>query len=291
MSLWAGKLKNGPFDIVIDSLLLLAIAGAYAQQAYRIVSRGNTHGLSVNFILFHAIYSNAHFANTLLFTAYAYPNDVTPVLGLIGDGYLKGSKAFGAILGLLQVGMQWACSIILVMLFAAYSTNDTNRWYGRFTSRAGISATVLVHAAIFVFPAMAITLPRPAPHHLGADIFLGFSAMFNPWVGLIFVILQFYPQYLEMQRASGAPGTLSIHWLGYQAVAIIAVAIRWQLRLGEPTWGDQSAPQWYWYQWGGLPLRYFIHGVGSALLLVLYLVAGRGDGLLGISSEQTPLLV
>ena len=73
----------------------------------------STRGLSPYFLLFNAIYSNIQFAQALLFASFAYPTDEEPVLVLIGDGRLRGFAAFGAILGLLQVAAQWACSISL----------------------------------------------------------------------------------------------------------------------------------------------------------------------------------
>jgi hypothetical protein len=114
----------------------------------------------------------------------------------------------------------------------------------------------------------------------------------NTWVGLVFVLLQFYPQYLEMRRMSGAPGSLSLLSLALQAVIILAVAVRWLLRLGPPTWGNQVAPLWYWYQWGELPFPYIIHAVGCAILLVAYPVTRRGREESGdfLTGEAGPLL-
>ena len=174
------------------------------------------------------------------------------------------------------------------MLFATYPTSS--RSPGLFASRTSIAAITLVHAALVLFPAIVYALPKPSPRDFGSDIFIGFSVMVNTWVALVFVILQFYPQYLEMRQKSGAPEALSLLSLGLQAPVIIAVAVRWLLRLGAPTWEDQFAPLWYWYQWGALPFSYILHGVGCAILLTAYLIAGREDGVLGTASEETPLL-
>ena len=132
MGLWDGNLCNSPSDVAIDSYvllsvflslahaskaqtstLLLAIAVSYIPQIARIISSQSTHGISPYFILFNAIFSNIQLANTLLLTARAWPTDKSPVLELIGNGQLRGSEAFGAVLGLIQVALQWAFSIIL----------------------------------------------------------------------------------------------------------------------------------------------------------------------------------
>jgi hypothetical protein len=90
-----------------------------------IVGRGSTRGLSPYYLLFNALYSNIQLAHALLFASYAYPTDTEPVLGLIGDGRLKGFEAFGGILGLLQVAVQWACSITLsVYTLPAFSPDQ-----------------------------------------------------------------------------------------------------------------------------------------------------------------------
>jgi hypothetical protein len=89
---------------------------------------------------------------------------------------------------------------------------------------------------------------------------------------------------------SGAPGALSLLSLALQAAVIIAVAVRWLLRLGPPTWGAQPVPLWYWYKWGNLPFSYILHGIGCAVLLGVYLVVGRGGGGHDMQSEAEPLL-
>ena len=132
MGLWDGNLCNSPSDVAIDSYvllsvflslahaskaqtstLLLAIAVLYIPQIARIISSQSTHGISPYFILFNAIFSNIQLANTLLLTARAWPTDKSPALELIGNGQLRSSEAFGAVLGLIQVALQWAFSIIL----------------------------------------------------------------------------------------------------------------------------------------------------------------------------------
>jgi hypothetical protein len=138
-----------------------------------------------------------------------------------------------------------------------------------------ITTTAFVYAALFLFPAIFITLPKPSPHELGTGLLVGFTTIANTWAGFVFVLLQFIPQYLEMRRVSAIPGSLSPLSLALQAVIILAIAIRWLLRLGPKTWGNQAALLWYWYQWGVLPSTYIIHAVGCAIWLALYSVTGR----------------
>lgn len=122
---------------------------------------------------------------------------------------------------------------------------------------------------------MIIALPKASARDWGNMLFVGFSLLVNTWVTLFFVILQFYPQYLEMRRMSGTPGSLSLLSLILQAVVILAVAIRWLLRLGRPTWEEPSVPLWYWYKWGNLSFSYILHAIGCAILVAAYLATGR----------------
>ena len=135
-----------------------------------------------------------------------------------------------------------------------------------------------MHAALFLLPAVLIALPKPSPRDWGNDIFAGFSAIFNTWICLLFVVLQFLPQFLELRRISGAPGSLSLLSLGAEAALLIKLGIRWWLRLGAPTWANQSFPLTLWYQWRWLPFNYLIDGVGRGILLAMYLQASSNRG-------------
>jgi len=46
-------------------------------------------------------------------SARAWPNDKKPVLEDIGNGLIHGLRAYGALLGLIQVATQWTCLIAL----------------------------------------------------------------------------------------------------------------------------------------------------------------------------------
>lgn len=174
-----------------------------------------------------------------------------------------------------------------VVLYATYPSS--HQLSPGLTARSSIAIIAFIHATLFLFPAAAIALPKPSPHEMAADIFTGFGAIVNTWVSLVFVALQFYPQYVELRRQPGAPGALSLLALGMQALVLIAMAVRWLQRLGAPTWGNQAAPATLWYQWGWLPANFLLNGIGCAILLWMYLSARRGGGV-GLAGEERPLL-
>lgn len=145
-----------------------------------------------------------------------------------------------------------------VYSFAFYPSSSRPASPSSNKAGSAIAAIAFAHAALFLFPAMLIALPKPSPREMGNAIFIGFTLIVNTWIALFFVLWQFYPQYLEIRRMSGATGALSLLSLAFQAVVIIAVAVRWLLRLGTPTWGEQSVPLWYWYKWGNLSFSYIL---------------------------------
>lgn len=260
-------------------------------------------------------------ATALLFAAYAYPNGRSfgPVMELIGRGQLKGFKAFGAVLGIIQFALQWIFSIILsiiyphfylqllthllrVILYARYPDNReaiistspmttiTTTISSSTGTRVQVSVSTFVHAALFLFPAIAIAWPKSSrsPPDMAQDIFAGFLLIFNTWISLVFVTLRFFPQYRALRRQFGDPDALSLLSLGTQGLVLILVAVRWFQRLGTPRWGHGTIPFTLWFQWGWLPFTYIVDGIGSFILLGMYLKASRRQE--DVVGEQSPLL-
>jgi uncharacterized membrane protein YidH (DUF202 family) len=175
-------------------------------------------------------------------------------------------------------------NIYSVSLFTTYDSSESRM------KRTTIATTLFIHATLFLFPAVAIALPTASSNSWGNSLFTGFSIVFNTWLALFLAVLQFWPQFLEYRRRSGAPGVLSLLMLGIQAIVLIVLAGRWLQRLGPTTWGSQLVPFWYWFQWGWLPFIYLIYGIVYACLLALYLLDGRGrdSTRVGIVREETP---
>lgn len=94
------------------------MVGAYVPQIIHLQTLPSTHGISENYILFHAIFSNAQLSSALFLHAYAwhsvhssYLTAKSPALEQIVRCRLRGWAAYGAVLGLLQIFAQWCCSI------------------------------------------------------------------------------------------------------------------------------------------------------------------------------------
>lgn len=131
---------------------------------------------------------------------------------------------------------------------------------------------------------------------MGRGIIMALIGMADLVVAPCCAYLQFFAQWWEMNAQNGAPGALSLLSIALQVLTMVALGIRWFLRLGHPPWGYRplwgyrSAPLYIWYQWGFTAINYLLHAVGCAFLLACYLYAARGRVEHGNSGEQVPLL-
>jgi hypothetical protein len=181
-------------------------------------------------------------------------------------------------------------SIVLIhqQSVTAYSQSST---HGQPNGK-GTAIQAFIHAAIVLFPAIAIALPKPSPHSWETDVPMALITMTN-----IFVLLQFYTQYREYRRQSGNPGALSILSLAFQPPVMAILAIRWFIRLGVLPWVPRHTygpyfALWVWdsvralYAWGMLAINFSVYVAGCVLLLALYSLSGRSRA----DGELAPLL-
>lgn len=97
----------------VNSILLLAIICSYTPQIIRLRYAASSSGLSATYLMLHALFSTAQLSCTLHSVAFIWPSYERPIFKEINQGHLRGMEAFGGILGLLQIFVQWACSIVL----------------------------------------------------------------------------------------------------------------------------------------------------------------------------------
>lgn len=175
----------------------------------------------------------------------------------------------------------------------AYSRGSTNDK----PNGNSLPIIVFLHAAVAVFPAIAISLPRPSTPSMGTDAIMALINMTNTVVAPLFAILQFYAHYRELRSQNGDPGALSLLSLSLQALFAAVIAYRWLVRLGKPDWnpgGEYTGVPFrlwlwdmlnVWYQWGFIAWNFGFHAVGCALLVVYYCFAEQG-----LDAERAPLL-
>lgn len=126
-----GNLRNSSGDIVIDvyktkissqrglrltdanSILLLAVICSYIPQIARVRDATSSFGLSTTYLTCHALFSTAQLASMILSAGRTWPSRKHRIFTEIYRGHLRGMKALGGVLGLLQILAQSACSIVL----------------------------------------------------------------------------------------------------------------------------------------------------------------------------------
>lgn len=146
---------------------------------------------------------------------------------------------------------------------------------------------VLVHGALFICPALVVSLSENPPPDTRLRVFIRLSATLNNLASCVLAILQFCPQSLEFRRTSGSPGSLSLLWLQLRAVAMLAVAVRWFRRFGSPRWEGLDASLTLWCHWGWLPVNYAIEGIGCAVLVGLYQYGGQVSAFASIKDSRS----
>lgn len=97
----------------MHSTLLVLTACACVPQISLPGTGTSTQGLSPFFIACNVIFSNAQLSEVLLLAVFAWPTAARPVLKQIDHGYIDGLETFGAILGILQISVQWLCSVAM----------------------------------------------------------------------------------------------------------------------------------------------------------------------------------
>jgi hypothetical protein len=88
-----------------QSVILAGIIVSYGSQHYRIIARRSSEGISPYFVLLGTTSGTFAFANIL-----ALPTSRATVACC---REVSGFGCFAAILGILQVGMQWACFTVM----------------------------------------------------------------------------------------------------------------------------------------------------------------------------------
>ena len=90
------------------SFLVLGILASYISQHYRIITRRSSEGLSPYFVLLGTLASTCTFANIL-----ALPTSQED-LGCCKE--INSFACFAALLGILQIGVIWACFFLMYVL-------------------------------------------------------------------------------------------------------------------------------------------------------------------------------
>ncbi|EFW20498.1 hypothetical protein D8B26_003132 [Coccidioides posadasii str. Silveira] len=206
-------------------LILLGILLSYVPQHHRIISRRSSFGISPYFVLLGTTSGTSGFANILLLPRSA--KDVACC------DEISGFSCFAGLLGILQVGTQAVCFVIILALFVIFFTNpDTTaasktRESPSFRTALLVAAACIIHAVAAVVLGVMIALAYPSSRQLWANIF-GIMAT-------ILSSIQYFPQ-IYTTYVLRRVGSLSIPMMCIQTPGSLVWAASLAARLGTEGW-------------------------------------------------------
>ncbi|KAI9821864.1 MAG: hypothetical protein M1827_002446 [Pycnora praestabilis] len=104
-------------NFAISLLILLGIFVSYLPQHHRIIARRSSQGISPYFVLLGATSSTCAFANILVLP--------TSRADIACCKEVNGFECFVGLLGIAQVGVQWSCFTLILLLFLLFFPRST----------------------------------------------------------------------------------------------------------------------------------------------------------------------
>ncbi|KAH8809052.1 hypothetical protein F5884DRAFT_794317 [Xylogone sp. PMI_703] len=216
-------------NLAISVVILLGILVSYLPQHHRIISRATSEGISPYFVLLGTTSSTSAFANILV-----QPASRADV------ACCKTVSAFecaAGLLGIAQVGVQWFCFWVILLLFLIFFPREPALPYNtdvkQHTWRTAVSVaiTCVIHLLIVLVVSSVLVLGHPDRLGLWANI-LGV-------MGSILAGTQYLPQ-IWMTYHLRHVGSLSIPTMLIQAPGSFVWAGSLAARLGWEGWSTWS---------------------------------------------------
>ncbi|KAI1209027.1 uncharacterized protein F4807DRAFT_428602 [Annulohypoxylon truncatum] len=236
------SLREGGFaNFFISILIVIGIMLSYVTQHYRIISRGSSEGISPYFVLLGVTSANSQFGNILTLPQsradVACCKEVSPF------------ECTAGLLGIAQIGTQWICfAIILVLFLVFFRRDDVDDEYERDPDQPTWRTAVTVAVMCFVHGLLVVIIS--AAFALGAPGYLGAWANFLGIMSAVLAAIQYIPQIWTTYRIKHA-GSLSILMMCIQTPGGLLFAASLAARLG---WAG-------WSSWGVYVLTAIMQGV------------------------------
>ncbi|KAI1261039.1 ATP synthase F0 [Xylariaceae sp. FL1019] len=263
--------EGGVTNFFISILIILGIMLSYVTQHYRIISRGSSDGISPYFVLLGVTSANAQFGNILVL-----PESRADV------ACCKEVSAFectAGLLGIAQIGTQWVCFAIILVLFLVFFRRDDADLDDEeleqdpdrpsWRTALGVGGLCLLHGLFVVVVSAALAFG--APTHLGT------------WANVLGVMsaalaaVQYIPQIWTTYKLKHA-GSLSILMMTIQTPGGFLFAASLAARLG---WRG-------WSSWGVYVLTAFMQGILLSMAIRYEWPAHRGATTQSRSSSPAP---
>ncbi|PQE17285.1 PQ loop repeat protein [Rutstroemia sp. NJR-2017a BVV2] len=233
MDSWSSILSNrceklqapSYLNLAISIFILLGILVSYLPQHYRIISRGTSEGISPFFILLGTTSGTCAFTNILVLPASRADVACCKTVSTF--------ECAAGLLGIAQVGVQWFCFSIILLLFLVFfprtpvlPTLDNNKQH---TWRTAITVAFicLLHGLVTVMISAALAYSHPDRLGTWANT-LGIMAT-------VLAAIQYIPQ-IWMTYNLGHVGSLSIPMMLIQTPGSFVWSASLAARLGAEGW-------------------------------------------------------
>ncbi|KAF3003592.1 hypothetical protein E8E13_006919 [Curvularia kusanoi] len=218
-------------NFAVSVFIVVGILVSYLPQHYKIISRRSSRGLSPLFVLLGTVSGTASIANIL-----TLPESTTDMACCKEIGRFP---CAAALLGIAQIGVQWTCFFLIMMLFLIFFPRATIPGIDQDAEDADDSKmptwkeAVLVLAvslAFFVFAFIgSVVFVYAMPSHVrGWANFLGLLAT-------VLAAIQYIPQIITTWRLQ-EPGSLSVLMMCIQTPGSFVFAASLYARLGKAGW-------------------------------------------------------
>ncbi|KZZ89634.1 PQ loop repeat protein [Moelleriella libera RCEF 2490] len=200
---------------------------SYLPQHYRIISRGTAEGISPYFVLLGTTSATSGFANIL---TVPQSRDAIECCR-----ELETFQCAAAMLGVAQLGMQWMCFALILVLFLIFfryrdaniSSDELRGESPRWQTAMGVGLACLAHGLVVVILTGVFTIALP--NHLTAWAnFLGVMAA-------ALAAVQYFPQIWTTYHLKHV-GSLSIPMMFLQTPGGLLFAASLYARLGAEGW-------------------------------------------------------
>ncbi|KAI1322295.1 ATP synthase F0 [Xylariaceae sp. FL0255] len=249
--------QGGITNFLVSILIILGIMLSYVTQHYRIISRGSSDGISPYFVLLGVTSANAQFGNILTLpdsrADVACCKEVSPF------------ECTAGLLGIAQIGTQWVCFAIILVLFLVFFRRDDadSEAYDvdpdrpSWRTALGVGGACLVHGLFVVIISAALAF--------GAPSYLGAWANTLGVMSAALAAIQYLPQIYTTYKLKHA-GSLSILMMTIQTPGGLLFAASLAVRLG---WAG-------WSSWGVYVLTAFMQGILLSMAIRYEWAAQRG---------------
>ncbi|KZF19326.1 PQ loop repeat protein [Xylona heveae TC161] len=232
-------------NLTLSILILLGILISYLPQHYRIIARRSSEGISPFFVLLGTTSGTCGFANILVLPASR--------ADLACCKEVSGFACFAGLLGIAQVGVQWLCFTIILLLFLLFfpRTSPLRPISSDPALRTALGVVVIcfIHILVTFFISTFILYLHPSLLQTWANV-LGICST-------LLASIQYIPQ-LWMTWHLKHVGSLSIPMMCIQTPGSFVWAGSLAARLGAQGWST----------W----VVYFVTGALQGCLLVMAII-------------------